>query len=396
MFSNPFFDSIISMIVLYLIFSQLTLSLTELAAGPLNSRGRYLYNHLGTALGPAAQNAFYLAGPIQALISAPEGQNLLMRKLGIERWPAYVSETLFAQTIIAQVSAAAPAPALAGAATPPSAIDQFGAGLTALPATHTQLVALLTPLYTNALAAGTAAEQSQHLQTNLELWFREFGSRMSGWYKRDNRKWLFLAGLVVAVLADVDTLRLVRFLFDSANAKARTALVEVGTQAAHGVAPPRAAFNPTDRVADSVRRTRQQYRLDSAAAAAFRNTLANVPQVGLPLGWLRWQATSTLPNDTATLNRLENGKRVYAKPLPCAWAPSADDYGMPTYAQRWTLNQATGQIGHPAGWSWWRVLGGWLLTAFAMMVGAPFWFDTLCRFVNIRNVGIKPAKATTT
>jgi hypothetical protein len=27
------------------------------------------------------------------------------------------------------------------------------------------------------------------------------------------------------------------------------------------------------------------------------------------------------------------------------------------------------------------------------MLGAPFWFDTLCRFVNTRNVGVKPAPA---
>ncbi|MGI4867022.1 MAG: hypothetical protein ACRYFZ_24105 [Janthinobacterium lividum] len=391
MFNNPFFDSIISMIVLYLVFSQLTLSLTELVAGPLNSRGRYLYDHLGTALGLAARDAFYLAAPIQALMSSAQGQNPLMRALGISRWPAYVSETLFAQTLIAHVSAAAPLPAPAGnlpAAVP--VIDQFKAGLAALAATQSTLVGLLTPLYLNAMTAGTAEDQSQNLQKNIELWFREFGGRMSGWYKRDNRKWLFLAGLVVAVLADVDTVRLAHFIFDSANAKARTALVDLGIKTSQGPAPTGTAYDPTDRVADSLRRA-QQGRLDSVAVKAFENTLAAVPQVSLPLGWLRWRDVSTVPDDTTTV--VKDAKRGYAKPFPCNWTPSADDYGMPAYAQRWTLNKATGQIGHPAGWSWWRVLGSWLLTAFAMMLGAPFWFDTLGRFVNIRNVGIKPAKA---
>jgi hypothetical protein len=36
-------------------------------------------------------------------------------------------------------------------------------------------------------------------------------------------------------------------------------------------------------------------------------------------------------------------------------------------------------------------LFGWLLTIAAISVGAPFWFDTLSRFVNIRGSGKPPA-----
>lgn len=43
MFSSLFFDSVIAMITLYLIFSQLALSLVVLPAGFLNTRGCYLY-----------------------------------------------------------------------------------------------------------------------------------------------------------------------------------------------------------------------------------------------------------------------------------------------------------------------------------------------------------------
>jgi hypothetical protein len=39
MFDIPFFNSIISLVTLYLIFSQLALSLVELVTGPLNTRG---------------------------------------------------------------------------------------------------------------------------------------------------------------------------------------------------------------------------------------------------------------------------------------------------------------------------------------------------------------------
>ena len=44
----------------------------------------------------------------------------------------------------------------------------------------------------------------------------------------------------------------------------------------------------------------------------------------------------------------------------------------------------------------WRLIArhllGWLLTAIALSMGAPFWFDTLNRFMNIRNAGRVPVK----
>lgn len=35
---------------------------------------------------------------------------------------------------------------------------------------------------------------------------------------------------------------------------------------------------------------------------------------------------------------------------------------------------------------------GWTLTALAVSLGAPFWFDTLNRFMSIRSAGGVPAK----
>ena len=40
--------------------------------------------------------------------------------------------------------------------------------------------------------------------------------------------------------------------------------------------------------------------------------------------------------------------------------------------------------------SWPYALMGWLITALATMMGAPFWFDSLTRLVNLRNTGPKP------
>ena len=57
----------------------------------------------------------------------------------------------------------------------------------------------------------------------------------------------------------------------------------------------------------------------------------------------------------------------------------------------------------PIGWSvkalsvdpttWIERIIGWLVTGLAVSLGAPFWFDLLSKFMNIRGTGDKPAKA---
>ncbi len=57
----------------------------------------------------------------------------------------------------------------------------------------------------------------------------------------------------------------------------------------------------------------------------------------------------------------------------------------------------------PIGWdstmlskpllSWPLRLFGWLMTGLAVSLGAPFWFDLLSKFMNIRGAGDKPTRA---
>jgi hypothetical protein len=43
-----------------------------------------------------------------------------------------------------------------------------------------------------------------------------------------------------------------------------------------------------------------------------------------------------------------------------------------------------------SGWGFWVMLLGWLVTAFAVSFGAPFWFDALSKLGSPRNSGTKP------
>jgi hypothetical protein len=62
----------------------------------------------------------------------------------------------------------------------------------------------------------------------------------------------------------------------------------------------------------------------------------------------------------------------------------------------WSGEQPPPRGGEFFGWLWSilrRHLFGWVLTAIAVSLGAPFWFDTLKRFVNIRSAGQAPQRA---
>src|SRR5262249_3768892 len=72
--------------------------------------------------------------------------------------------------------------------------------------------------------------------------------------------------------------------------------------------------------------------------------------------------------------------QVHALNLPLGWGPAGTGaWNKPDSARLWASKVA-----------------GILITVFALMLGAPFWFDLLGRFINIRASGDKPAPTTST
>jgi hypothetical protein len=100
-------------------------------------------------------------------------------------------------------------------------------------------------------------------------------------------------------------------------------------------------------------------------------------------------------------NRAETGREQASRtesvqypdkndPLKPAFKPSPDELN--------ALKPLLGWSGQDLyGWSQWpsRLLG-WILSIIAISLGAPFWFDTLNKFMNIRNAGQKPKKSNST
>jgi hypothetical protein len=152
--------------------------------------------------------------------------------------------------------------------------------------------------------------------------------------------------------------------------------------------------NGMDRVSGWYKRQTQYILLAIAAVLTFA---LNMDSVAI------WKAISTDSTLRATLVESAKELKQPEKPAPGASADALERFNtdMATYQSRLQDLQKLQQAGLPLGWTdeEWnaepitkirRHLLGWLLTALAASLGAPFWFDLLNRFVNVRGVGKAP------
>jgi hypothetical protein len=72
-----------------------------------------------------------------------------------------------------------------------------------------------------------------------------------------------------------------------------------------------------------------------------------------------------------------------------ARAPNAGDIDKLGQLMGWTSDVATGTD----PWIWLMRILGWILTTVAVSMGAPFWFEVLNKFVNLRNAGPSPSES---
>lgn len=174
--------------------------------------------------------------------------------------------------------------------------------------------------------AGTAENDIEKFKKSVENWFDDQMDRVSGWYKRRTQLILIGLGVLLAASFNVDTLR-------------------IGYNFTHA---------PLNIDASKLSG-------DSAAAERY---VSQVVFQTVTLGWPDASWCSQIPTRTTT-------------------APAN---GSPAGAGTAALGCA--DIGP---WRYWiyKVIGI-ILTAIAISFGAPFWFDTLSRFVNVRNSGPPP------
>lgn len=196
--------------------------------------------------------------------------------------------------------------------------------------------ALASPFLRRALLSAIDHSQGdlKQLTENLQRWFDGSMDRASGWYKRRTQTVLFVLGVGAAAVLNVDALYVMERL--TSDKTFRETVVSAAAKAEAPAAPASAAVSP----------------LETAKAA--RRMLDDI---GMPMGWLQ---------DVAN----QDGTTSALKPVQLCKADGLPSCNASKYAP-------------------WRVPLGWLMTAFAVMLGAPFWFDVLNKFMVIRST-VKP------
>lgn len=250
-----------------------------------------------------------------------------------------------------------------------------------------------------AAVAGVDSEV-QKLEDSVEVWFNNAMDRVSGAYKRYTQIALVVIGFVVAIASNADTIQIWRML--AANDALREGLARravayvdsVRAGASQDEEPPAGATQTpaTDSAAagaasggneaapadGSAQRTTAESPVSTEdAGARYRLAKAELDSTNLRLGWTRaealrlglvtpkthdWRWTAGIPPLVRTEVRAAEGETAFQW-LPWRWNWGAD-----------LLSK----------------LIGLLLTGIALSLGAPFWFDTLNKFINIRSAGRAP------
>jgi hypothetical protein len=179
-----------------------------------------------------------------------------------------------------------------------------------------------------------AGDKIDILKQKIARWYDETQERLLGAYKKKLQWWIFVISLVLVGATNADTFKLCSYLYT--NDSAREAIANKASLYVQDSSVVR-MVSSIDTVRINEISGRSQEELIKGMAEDFK-TLKNLDkelkQAEIPIGW--------------TGEKLENF------------------------------------------WDYVKKIGGLLLTALAVSMGSPFWFDVLGKLANLRSSGSKP------
>ncbi len=251
-------------------------------------------------------------------LTAPAGDAPLSNKQR-RQLPSYVSARSFSTALIDLL-----VPDSSGVTT----MTKIRTGIASLPAdfpTHLK----------DALLAldDRVTEDVTRFRTNIEHWYDDQMSRVSGWYKRHVR-WVSLGiGLVLIIVFNLNVLTIARSLYTDQGVRG-SVVTQATSASACGTKTPAQCLQDV------------------------RDEIGTIRASGLPLGW------TTVP-------------ACYSEKT-CSWAEQRGFW------------RPGGSFWRDAGDGGLFLLG-WGLMVIALLPGARFWFDILGRLGSLRSTGPKPA-----
>ena len=180
--------------------------------------------------------------------------------------------------------------------------------------------------------AGNAADAAVKFRCNVENWYNDAMDRVSGWYKKHTQWILLVIGLSLAIFFNVDSIRVAKTLWFDRSA--REGLVAAATTYTKNNPVLASSTDPKD-------------------------------------------AKKLAENMQDTVEAFQQTTETYL--IPVGWHYSFADYRYIFFhpQEKWEVLHILEQV------------TGWCVTALAISLGAPFWFDTLNKIMVIRST-VKP------
>ena len=342
MFGSGILEVAIGMAFVYLLLSLICTAVSEwiaalfgLRASNLEAGIRSLFSDEKMPDGTKSiSDALYSHGLIKSMYRQDWLDNLFRR----QGRPSYIPSRTFALTLFDVL-----APSDKSGSKPVSAILESVSKLPDSAARQTLLTVI-----------NQSEGKIEDARKAVEDWFNNGMDRASGWYKRKSQVILLVLACFVAVVTNTDSVLVAKALWSTPalrDATSKAAEQFVQNHNANGTAKDAPASEEKPVSADEV-------------AKNIRSFNSAIQDLGLPVGW----PTKRIAADGTTI------------------PPSPDDPRSLQQDLSWTTLWCSRLF-------WTRILG-WTLTAIAVSFGAPFWFDTLNKFMVVRSA-VKPKEKST-
>jgi hypothetical protein len=359
---NTYLETAISIVLILLLFSIITYVIQELIAVNLRYRGKMLWKSLAQLLdGHTVPGRFSLSKSIPATDKTPFTDALFQHgeieslQKDLKTLPSYIPASNFALAIMDIV--AKKAPTASG-----TLFADFKSGLSVINTGSGDLAEVLKNL------ADTSGD-IKDLQIKIEKWFNNYMDRVSGWYQSHAVVTIRLIALGVTLAFNLNLIKITREIAN--NSLLRSNLVGIAEQVTAHPESINLAYAKTfdqqvseindqyDKAIDSAKSGEEKQRLNNQKMEERKNAADGYTQKSLA-------AIDSLTTQLSAVN------------IPLGWNKAsiqADFFGKDG-------SLSLSKIG--------LLLAGWLIAAGCISMGAPFWFNLLMQFVNLRRAGVKP------
>jgi hypothetical protein len=234
-----------------------------------------------------------------------------------------------------------------------------------------------------------ARQDSFVFKHKLEDWFEETMDRTTGWYKKQTQLILILIGFFLAWTFNVDTIAITKILMKDKKAREQLVELAISRQKEYGgildsvkttiIKKEIKANDTTTTIVDSIIKTSPSDKFIDTMRKSLQKDAMEVQGI---LGLSGIPSVSDSSSCSEAVAVLDS---ALARETDSARRQKLDSLKRKAYE---CCLKGT-KVSSPYQKNGFLKFIGWLLTALAVSLGAPFWFDLLNKFIKLREAGPK-------